>query len=214
MEKQTMITKEWLVEQFIEKDLSIQEVAKFAGVGKTTICRNLYKFEIRKFAQHQEYRNKEWLLQKYSIENFTTYQIANLINVSRNTICNWLREFGIEIRQEQGRFEKGKLSGCKHYNWKGGITELNNKIRNCEKYRHWRLSIFKRDFYSCQSCKYHGKNIHADHIKPFYLIVKENNIKTLEQAIDCEELWSLENGRTLCVSCHKQTGTWGRNKLT
>lgn len=34
-------------------------------------------------------------------------------------------------------------------------------------------------------------------------IQEENNIKTLEDAENCEELWNINNGRTLCRNCHR-----------
>ena len=37
------------------------------------------------------------------------------------------------------------LSGNNHWNWKGGITPMNNLFRNTLEYREWRLNIWKRD---------------------------------------------------------------------
>ena len=33
--------------------------------------------------------------------------------------------------------------------------------------------------------------------------IEENNIKTLIDAVNCNELWFITNGITLCVNCHK-----------
>ena len=33
--------------------------------------------------------------------------------------------------------------------------------------------------------------------------------KQIENVFDCEELWNINNGRTLCIQCHKLTDTWG-----
>ena len=35
------------------------------------------------------------------------------------------------------------------------------------------------------------------------------NNASREEALECTELWDLENGRTLCVPCHKLTDTYG-----
>jgi hypothetical protein len=32
---------------------------------------------------------------------------------------------------------------------------------------------------------------------------KENNITTIKQALTCKEIWSLNNGISLCYGCHK-----------
>lgn len=62
--------------------------------------------------------------------------------------------------------------------------------------------------YTCLHCNRIGYNLNADHIVPLSYLIKENNIKTLEDAYSCEKLWDINNGRTLCEDCHKQTDTW------
>lgn len=92
-------------------------------------------------------------------------------------------------------YGKHEYSGKDHWNWKGGITPINQKIRNSKDYILWRTAVFMRDDYTCQICDERGGNLQADHIKPFSLYPE------LRLAID--------NGRTLCKSCHLQTDTWG-----
>jgi len=48
-------------------------------------------------------------------------------------------------------------------------------------------------------------------LNKFGIILKENNIKTFEEALLCEELWNINNGRTLCIKCHKKTDTYALN---
>ena len=100
-----------------------------------------------------------------------------------------------------------------HHNWQGGITELNLQIRGALKYKHWRKAIFERDNYTCQFCNGRGIKIIADHKKKFAQILFENNIKTLKDALKCEELWNLDNGQTLCRECHRKTETFGGGKF-
>lgn len=93
--------------------------------------------------------------------------------------------------------------GEKHYNWKGGITPFTKQIRGCFKNRQWICDIFQRDDYTCANCGIRGRKLHAHHIKAFSIILKENNISTLEQALSCEELWNINNGIILCEDCHQ-----------
>lgn len=98
---------------------------------------------------------------------------------------------------------QGTLTGNKSHFWKGGITPLTRLIRGCLKYRQWILETFKRDNFICQQCGKGGGDLEAHHIKPFSKIIKEYKIKTLDEALNCEELWDINNGITLCLKCHQ-----------
>jgi len=41
--------------------------------------------------------------------------------------------------------------------------------------------------------------------KKFSDIINNNNITTMEAALECSELWNLNNGITLCEDCHNKT---------
>jgi len=125
----------------------------------------------------------------------------------------------IDLFKELGRKKleelrsNGKLSGKNHYNWQGGLTKLSVRIRNLGKYHKWVKEVFERDNYTCQICGARSKKgesviLHSDHIKAFSTILNKNKIKTIEQALGCEELWNINNGRTLCITCHKKTDTY------
>src|SRR3990167_4778238 len=103
----------------------------------------------------------------------------------------------------QGRSKKcfscSRPKGVKHSNWKGGITPKNIAIRKSSEYKEWRKKVFERDKYTCQLCGIKGGDLEVDHIKTFF---------------EFPELrFSLGNGRTLCISCHKKTPTYGRRKI-
>ena len=91
---------------------------------------------------------------------------------------------------------------CKHKDMDKGISTENEKIRKSKQYKEWRLSIFKRDNFTCVICKIKNKKgmgktieLYADHIKSFA------HHKDLRFEID--------NGRTLCVDCHRKTDNFG-----
>jgi len=56
---------------------------------------------------------------------------------------------------------------------------------------------------SCLFCGCKGE-INADHIIPFAKIVRDNDMK---------KLWDVNNGRTLCAPCHRQTDTYGNRRI-
>lgn len=102
-------------------------------------------------------------------------------------------------------------SGKNNHRWRGGITPLRHRIYTSFKTRQWRSDIFTRDNFTCQECGINNIKLEAHHIKPFYKILEENNINTLEEALNCEELWNINNGITLCYKCHNNTKK-GRTK--
>ena len=106
-----------------------------------------------------------------------------------NARANLGRVISPEERKRHGSHKE------KNGNWKGGITPINEAIRKTTEYKLWRLSVYKRDDYTCQICGVRGGKLHADHIKPFSLYPE------LRLAID--------NGRTLCMGCHSKTDTYG-----
>jgi hypothetical protein len=89
------------------------------------------------------------------------------------------------------------LENKRHWNWKGGITPHNQKIRQSIKYREWRIKVFQRDGYTCQHCGSKGK-LEAHHIKEFSKY-PELRIK-------------VSNGLTLCKKCHINHHRNERNK--
>lgn len=111
-----------------------------------------------------------------------------------------------ESKKGQVPWDKNKprydIRGKKHWNWQNGISKITNQIRQCFQYRQWRSDVFTRDDFTCQECFIRGSKLNAHHIKEFSKILEEYNIKTLEEALDCEELWNINNGQTLCSKCH------------
>ena len=100
--------------------------------------------------------------------------------------------------------EKMRIShlGSRSFLWKGGICNKNRLIRASLMYKQWRKKVFERDNYTCVWCRKKSGNgkrvlLTADHIKPFSLYP--------------ELRFAIDNGRTLCLECHKTTKTWGVN---
>lgn len=92
------------------------------------------------------------------------------------------------------REHSAKGKGNNHYNWKGGITSENSKIRKSTQYSEWRNSVFTRDNFTCQKCGATHINLNAHHIQPFF--------KFPELRMD------IDNGITLCNTCHKLAHNW------
>ncbi len=89
-------------------------------------------------------------------------------------------------------FKKGNIPWNKGL---GTISSENEKARKTKQARDWRIAVFERDNYTCQECGERGGELNADHIKQF--------------AYHPELRYDINNGRTLCVDCHRATKTWG-----
>lgn len=111
---------------------------------------------------------------------------------------------GMRLSSETKKRISKANKGEKCSRWQGGITPLNLSVRNLYENRQWRDDVYARDSFLCRICAIKGEKLNAHHIKMFSVILKENNIKTLEEAVDCAELWDINNGITLCKKCHKK----------
>jgi len=90
------------------------------------------------------------------------------------------------------QFKKGRIP------WNKGIGDKCSAyqiIKNSIEYKTWRKSIFERDNWTCQICGKRGGELNADHIK------RQSDFPELR--------FSIDNGRTLCHSCHLKTPTFG-----
>ena len=135
---------------------------------------------------------------KETIEKMSIFTKARRIPEAQRikmSIAKLGKKASVETRRKMSNARKGE----KCHLWKGGITPINAKIRNGMEYRLWRVSVFQRDNYTCVWCGVRSGNgktvvLNADHIKPFSLFP--------------ELRFAIDNGRTLCVDCHKKTDTF------
>jgi len=93
-----------------------------------------------------------------------------------------------------------KTRGENHYNWKGGISNLNQSIRQMNEYRNWQRKMKRRDGV-CVHCG-SSENLEAHHLIPIQMLIEKYKIKNRDDARECKELWSMKNGITLCLKCH------------
>lgn len=116
----------------------------------------------------------------------------------------------IGIRNGKIAWNKGKENKFwqaeKNPNWKGGITPTATRIRTSREYKKWLNECLKRDNWTCLGCKKRGGDLNVDHYPMMFCeILRIFNIKSYKQGLKCEKFWDLDNGRTLCVKCHRKT---------
>lgn len=111
---------------------------------------------------------------------------------------------GRKRTQEQvARIKASIKRGRDCHFWRGGVSTETHSLRNSSEMEHWRLSVFQRDNFQCQFCGAKKCDLHAHHQIPFSFLYRKRK----------EEMFSVGNGVTLCVPCHKLTFTYARNAL-
>ena len=84
-----------------------------------------------------------------------------------------------------------RKQGAGNLFWKGGINCENDNLRHRREYIDWRSYVYERDNYTCQCCGTRGGKLNAHHLNTF--------------ADYPDFRYNIDNGITLCVSCHDAT---------
>lgn len=119
------------------------------------------------------------------------------------------RKHSVESRKKMGLKTKGENNP----RWNGDITSFRKQIHECFRMVVWRESVFKRDNYADWFSGVSGTAsdpIEAHHVVRLSALLKKYNIRSLEDAEVCEELWDAANGITLLKSSHRMYHSlWG-----
>jgi 5-methylcytosine-specific restriction endonuclease McrA len=110
-------------------------------------------------------------------------------------------------KMEKYYFKHGQMNPS----WRGGVTPTYRLIRTSDRYIDFRMKVLVRDNYTCQNCEKRGGYLEVHHAKAFSKIISDNNIKTVQQALDCNELWDIDNCVVLCKSCHTKTDNYSQH---
>lgn len=95
---------------------------------------------------------------------------------------------------------------------KGGLNKqivdeklkLHQAIRHLDEYSKWRMAVMTRDGFRDVVTQSVGGSLDVHHIVSFVDIIESNHISSLDDAINCKELWDIDNGITLSKESHKQ----------
>lgn len=180
--------------------------------GNKYALRHILSHEVRKEISRKLKGKEPWNKGKIGVYSEKTREKISNALMGRNL----LEETKIKISMANKGVKKSPFTeehknnislsriGGKHWNWQGGLTAERSRISNSREYKNWRKSVFERDNYTCQECGAKSGNgytvvLNADHIKPF--------------AYFPELRLDLNNGKTLCVPCHKETDTYAYKSI-
>lgn len=183
-----LISYEDLYRLYVDDGKSFKEIAFIYKCSNQTICNRLKEYNIQARDTYSHFVGT-----KQSDEH-KSKRALKLTGVKRPGIGGRKSGFVSPIKGMSKFLNPdiitNGLAKDKHWNWKGGISKENILIRQSSEYKNWRQSVFIRDNWICQNCFLKKRQIEAHHIEHF--------------AMNISARFNLNNGITLCKSCHSQ----------
>lgn len=123
-----LLDREWLVETYITKKRTMDEIASEIGASRSAVARALRRNGIdrrKTISSHPLLNDKEWLVDAYVNQKLSTTEIARLAGSTDGNVCWMLKHgLGIELRTigDANRLARDRRvkSGKRGANWKGG----------------------------------------------------------------------------------------------
>lgn len=156
--------------------------------------------EGRKLSLKTEIRQKAMATRKAKYGYINSIEARKKQSIYRSKNTGWKHRKDTLIKMRNTALNNKNWSKGNNPSWEGGISPINQRIRSSTEYKLWRKAVLERDNYTCIWCFVKDVPLQADHIKPF--------------AYFPELRFAIDNGRTLCVPCHKTTDTYGRMNIT
>lgn len=112
---------------------------------------------------------------------------------------------GYKVPMEE-RIARSEFSrGSRNPAYLHGLSPVQLSVRKSMRYRDWRTAVYTRDGFkdliTGESINGRGN---AHHRIPFSKIWEDNNLKTFEDAMNCNALWDINNGVTMRIKTHNQ----------
>lgn len=150
-----ILTKKFLIKEYVKKEKSEPQIAKIIGCSITTIRDYLKKYKIKrrtigeaKQVKYSKILTKKFLIKEYSKNEKNLLFIAKLIGCSQSTVYNYLSKFNILIRNSGRKYnpEKHKKHYCKICGKKISYRAYKygkGRCRSCASKYKWQDKIFR-----------------------------------------------------------------------
>lgn len=199
------ITKEFLEKEYLINKKPYYKIAIENNCCVLVVKKHLLRFNIpmRSLSESEmKYQNvltfdflKDEYVDKFNSASF----ISRRVGVSVNTVLHYLRKYNIKIRKPGS-----EILGIKNNKYIDGRSLFTSSLRNLNKYKKWRTEVFKRDNYTCQECGKTKCYLEAHHKITVSKIIEKYKIKSIKELLKCSLMWKINNGVTLCKSCHNK----------
>jgi len=103
--------------------------------------------------------------------------------------------------------KSGNFLGTQNFQTKEKWKKIRSKLASNVKYLEWRKKVLEKDSYQCQKCGTKEK-LRVHHLNTLLNISKKYNPKfkiddeLIQKTINSKEFKDVNNGQTLCISCH------------
>ena len=179
------ISKEWLIQKYVNEQLSTYEIGKIVGRDPKSVYRWLVDYGIHTRTRAETLNKNAWW------KNGHTPPMKDK-NHSEST-KNKISKTRVERKIPGNSGEKNGMFGIKgslHHNWKGGCTPERQSVYASIEWSETVKKVWERDRGFCFKCKEQFKKIHIHHIVSFSVP---------------ELRYELSNLMTLCPECHHWT---------
>lgn len=202
--------------EYEDLEMSTSSIAKRHGMSPSVIWERLVKGGVKMRDRKEEAAKVTMkipisehltICERYKTnESESCADIAKDYDVHKSTIADILKKNGITPEHDGARIKS----------YKGGITALHTRIRNCERANFWRRACMERDGYKCRITNDTGQlEVHHYPIqfsKMFNTFLAEN--QDFNPITDCDKLfflsqsydpfWDIDNGMTVTEETHKR----------
>lgn len=184
--------KEWLFHQYITLNKGYTVIANELGVSYTTIMDRIiaHGWALRGHNDIDKAAPRRGM--KHSKESLDKIKLSRVKHRVKQKCCQCNKHF--ERRYSLSTRSKKCFCSCDCFRLylKAHRVEPNKVVYSAE-YKEWRKLVYKRDGYWCKmpGCNSNSRNIAAHHIYP-------------KKAYP-EKQFDINNGITLCKTCHEKT---------
>lgn len=175
-----LLTADFLRVRYVERGETADQIAQLAGCSAKTVY-----FHLRR---HKIPCRDTRLSESHTIRRKGPPATPSWKGQTKKT-----NPIAAKISASKKGIPKPLMRGPNSPSWKGGLTDEARKIRNSPEYKAWREAVFNRDNFTCQRCQIRGHRLEAHHVLTF------SARPDLRLAV--------ENGITLCRSCHRSKRT-------
>lgn len=154
-------------------------------------------------------RDRDYMYDLYVVQEMSIKGIAKRLGVSSSTVHKGLSTCKIPTRPTGTPAGKPKpgMAGENHPRWRGGTKKWRETCRRRIELE-FTVPVLERDGHTCQHCG-SKEELEVHHRRPLHVIINaarskvpaDAPVKEVKDAIMWEH--SLEDGITLCASCHK-----------